>query len=279
MTRSIAPKELSITIEILCRELPAGGDRSLHLGIQRDDEIVDSTPVDAKEIVFKPTLRAQRNADGSTNFLGPFAHGPKSERFIYLVWATKLGKASMQMVGRIKLHLNHLTWQTVAAAAEHDEPLRTRLALTNAKGKPVTASVRPDVADWQALPAKSSPPPAAARGVTFASVLEAAQALPGIEVATSYGTPALKVKGKLIARLHQDGECFVLRVDPKKRDELLQAQPAVFYVTDHYRAHPWVLVRFLTVDPRELPALIESAWRLMAPAALLAKSPRRQRGR
>jgi hypothetical protein len=113
------------------------------------------------------------------------------------------------------------------------------------------------------------------RGVTFDSVRDAARALPGIEESTSYGTPALKVKGKLLARLHQSGECFVLRVDLREREALLRSDPAVFYVTEHYLDHPWVLVRFLTVDPATLPEILERAWRLVAPAALLAtKKPR-----
>jgi hypothetical protein len=48
----------------------------------------------------------------------------------------------------------------------------------------------------------------------------------------------------------------------------------VFYVTEHYQDHPWVLVRFLTVDPAALPEILERAWRLVAPASLLAKHPR-----
>jgi hypothetical protein len=113
------------------------------------------------------------------------------------------------------------------------------------------------------------------RGVTFDTVREAARALPGIEESTSYGTSALKVKGKLFVRLHQSGECFVLRVDLKHRDALIRSEPAVYYVTDHYLDYPWVLVRFLTVDPAALPDMIAGAWRLVAPPALLAKDPNR----
>jgi hypothetical protein len=102
-------------------------------------------------------------------------------------------------------------------------------------------------------------------------VREVARALPGIEESTFYGTPALKIKGKFFVRLHQSGECFVLRVDPKKRDALIRSQPAVFYVTDHYQDYPWVLVRFLTVDPAALLQMLDRAWRLVAPTALLAK--------
>src|SRR5271166_3525636 len=105
--------------------------------------------------------------------------------------------------------------------------------------------------------------------VTFEQVRLAAQALPGIENSTSYGTPALKVRGKLLARLHQSGDCLVLRTDLLDRHILLQSAPEVFYITDHYRDYPWILVRFATVDRRVLPDLLERAWRLVAPQALV----------
>jgi hypothetical protein len=111
----------------------------------------------------------------------------------------------------------------------------------------------------------------ASRGVTFETVRRAAQALPGVTDSTSYGTPALKVRGKLLARLHQDGECFVLRAELLDREILMQSDPAVFFITDHYRDHPWILVRFLTVDPKALPALLERAWRQVAPKSLVKK--------
>jgi hypothetical protein len=109
------------------------------------------------------------------------------------------------------------------------------------------------------------------RPVSFAQVCLAARSLPGIEDSTSYGTPALKVRGKLLARLHQSGECLVLRSDLLDREILMQSDPYVFFITDHYRDHPWVLVRFSAVDARALPDLVERAWRLVAPKALVTK--------
>jgi len=49
--------------------------------------------------------------------------------------------------------------------------------------------------------------------VTFDTVRQIAQTLPDAEESTSYGTPAFKVKGKLFARQHQDGESLVIGVD------------------------------------------------------------------
>jgi hypothetical protein len=105
----MAAEELEVTIEIMCAQLPATRHRCLHLGIQRDKEITEAASTDAKRMVFKPKLRARGSSDGSVNFLGPFAQGPKSERCIYLNWVMAGEKGLTDMIGRIKLHLNHIT--------------------------------------------------------------------------------------------------------------------------------------------------------------------------
>jgi hypothetical protein len=74
-------EEIEITIEIECTELPGSQNQSLHLGIQRGEAITEAASADSKRIVFRPTLRARRNSDGPVNFLGPYAQGPKKERF------------------------------------------------------------------------------------------------------------------------------------------------------------------------------------------------------
>src|SRR5216683_7084353 len=75
--------------------------------------------------------------------------------------------------------------------------------------------------------------------VTFDTVRQIAQTLPGAEESTSYGTPAWKVKGKLFARQHQDGESLVISVDFDQREMLMAEQPETFYITDHYLNYPW----------------------------------------
>jgi hypothetical protein len=121
------------------------------------------------------------------------------------------------------------------------------------------------------MPRRKSPVDLTRGTVSFEQVRRVAQAFPGIEDSTSYGTPAIKVRGKLLARVHQSGECFVLRTNLLDREILLQSDPNVFFITDHYRDYPWILVRFSAVDPSALPDLIERAWRLVAPRTLTAK--------
>jgi hypothetical protein len=115
-------------------------------------------------------------------------------------------------------------------------------------------------------PARHCP---ASAGVTFEQVRSVAFTFPGVEDSTSYRTPALKVRGKLLARLHQSIDCLVLRADFLDRQILMQSAPSAFFITDHYRDYPWVLVRFSAVEAHELPSLVERAWRLVAPKTLV----------
>jgi hypothetical protein len=106
---------------------------------------------------------------------------------------------------------------------------------------------------------------------TFDDIRDIAHALPGVVDSTSYGTAALKVGGKLFARLHQDMDCVVLRCELLDREILLQSAPDAFYITDHYRDYPWILLRIGVVAKRVLPELIERAWRLVASKTLVGK--------
>ena len=145
-------EEQEITIEIVCTHLPGlrYDDRGpVHLGIQQDEKIVEAAPADRDCIVFRPSLRVRPHTDGSANFLGPFAHGPREERFIYLNWVIVRNGTPVEQVGRVKLHLKHIGWKDVQKVAARKKPLNVTLQLTNDKGKPVFASVRSDKAKWE----------------------------------------------------------------------------------------------------------------------------------
>jgi hypothetical protein len=112
--------------------------------------------------------------------------------------------------------------------------------------------------------------------VTFETVREIARGLPGAELGTSYGTPAFKVGGKLFARQHQDGVSLVIKIDYDQRAMRMKAEPETFYITDHYRNYPWMLVLLSTVDHDDLRDLLQDSWRLSAPKRLLASLERRE---
>ena len=78
--------------------------------------------------------------------------------------------------------------------------------------------------------------------VTYDTIRQLALTLPDTEESTSYGTPAIKVKGKLLLRLHDDRDKVVLKMPFDRREELMAGDPETYFITDHYRDYPWVLV-------------------------------------
>lgn len=114
------------------------------------------------------------------------------------------------------------------------------------------------------VPQKRHNPKAKSQPVTFDTVRQLALAFPGVVEGTSYGTTAFKVSGKLLARFHQDGDSLVVKVEYAAREVLMGANPKTFYITDHYRCWPWMLVRIANVDRDELRGLLEDAWRRLA---------------
>ena len=103
-------------------------------------------------------------------------------------------------------------------------------------------------------------------------VVTLAQAeLPDVELSTSYGTPALKVRKKLFARLLEDDRRMAVYVDFMEREALVQASPETFIVTPHYQDWPMVLIDLPSVDPVELRELLIESWRRRAPKRLVAE--------
>src|SRR5262249_49973456 len=106
------------------------------------------------------------------------------------------------------------------------------------------------------------------RQVTFETVRKTALAFPHVEESTSYGTPALKVKGKLFIRwrTEDDPDTIALKMTFEQRDEMMTADPETYFITDHYRNYPWILVRLSKVHPDALRELLQIGYRNALPA-------------
>jgi hypothetical protein len=105
--------------------------------------------------------------------------------------------------------------------------------------------------------------------VTVETLRQLALALPEVTEDLCHGTPAFYVRRKLMARVREDGETLAIKTDYAEREFRIMANPAVFFVTDHYVGYPMMLVRLPAVEPEELRALLEQAWRMVAPKRLL----------
>ncbi|WP_354700058.1 hypothetical protein DSM112329_00320 [Paraconexibacter sp. AEG42_29] len=102
-----------------------------------------------------------------------------------------------------------------------------------------------------------------------ALVRRLALALPSVTERSSYGTPGFRVRDRLFARIHDDGEQLVAWVaDLEEKEQLLEAAPGVYTTTAHYDGHASVLVRLDAVSDDELSEALEQAWLARAPKRL-----------
>jgi hypothetical protein len=115
---------------------------------------------------------------------------------------------------------------------------------------------------------------------TFEDVRKIGLTLPDVEDATAYGSPALKVRGSLLAciAINKSAEpgSLAVRIDFDQRDALLAEAPETYYVTDHYINYPCVLVRLSRIGADPLRDLLGAAWRFVTTQK---KPPAKRRSR
>jgi hypothetical protein len=91
--------------------------------------------------------------------------------------------------------------------------------------------------------------------------------LPDAEEATSWGVPALKVRGKMFACIptnkQAEPESVVFRLSFTERDLRLDAEPNHYYLKPHYVNYPCVLVRVKRLSDAALKELLETSWRFV----------------
>jgi hypothetical protein len=103
--------------------------------------------------------------------------------------------------------------------------------------------------------------------INFDRAREIGLALPDVEAGTAYGSPALKVRGEMFVckAIHRSAapNTMVALVGFKRRDELITADPTVFYLTNHYVNYPTVLVRLSRIEDDDLRQVLRMAKRFV----------------
>jgi hypothetical protein len=119
------------------------------------------------------------------------------------------------------------------------------------------------------------------RTITFDVVRKIGLALPAVEESTAYGSPALKVRGKLLACIptHRSAEpgSLAVCVDFNDRAALLAEAPDIYYVTDHYLPHESVLVHLSKMNPDALRDLLGMSHKFVTRKAPTRPRPPKRR--
>ncbi len=97
-------------------------------------------------------------------------------------------------------------------------------------------------------------------GITLDEIREIARGFPGVKEGISYGTPAFRARSKFFARMYDDGTALVLKVGELEQEFLIEAEPEIYYITDHYRGSAYVLVRLAKISPSAFRDRFEQSW-------------------
>jgi hypothetical protein len=141
-----------LTIRILATQLPGRTFADYHdvrVGVQLGKSVHDLVAGDAPRASWDVAANAVVGKDGARALRGEGIHGPKGERFLYLVWVARAASGEGdQMFRRAKLQLDGVPEALLTRALDGGMPLVAKLALTDQKGGPLCASVRPPLIAW-----------------------------------------------------------------------------------------------------------------------------------
>lgn len=103
--------------------------------------------------------------------------------------------------------------------------------------------------------------------------------LPDVEEGTTFGFPAFKVGGKTFAWFPKKKEVepgsLGVRMSILEREYRIAGEPAIYYVTPHYKDYTSVLARVDLMSQVALRELLESGYEFIVADSRRAKSKRR----
>lgn len=120
----------------------------IHVGLARRAETVELLPGDAAAASWSFEVTVRRDEDGSVDYGGPYVHGRRGERSLGLRWVTIAEDDSLEVFRGAKLRLEDLDPALVERALATGGRLVARLGLTDDRGLPRCASVRPPDVAW-----------------------------------------------------------------------------------------------------------------------------------
>jgi len=92
--------------------------------------------------------------------------------------------------------------------------------------------------------------------------------IPGTDERLWFNQPSVFIRDRFLAKTHHKEDAVTLQVGSMEmRDMMLEAEPGLFYITDHYRKFPFVLIRLSALTKAVLKDM------LMGRAAQLAAMP------
>jgi hypothetical protein len=124
------------------------GHHGIEVGVQRKNrpgELMGQVSAEVESVTWE--LEATPSSSDHFDFRGPHISGPPGGRFIYLSWGVVQKPGSFEMFRRAKIMFDGIPAE-VLATVQASGVLIGRLGLTDPKGNPICAAVRPPLIEW-----------------------------------------------------------------------------------------------------------------------------------
>ncbi len=108
------------------------------------------------------------------------------------------------------------------------------------------------------------------KAMTKAQARRIALSFPGAHEKPSYGSLSVFIGKKLFTQVgsHKQEAIMLLTESLEERDHLIEADPATFYITDHFKNYKGLLAHIGKLDAATFRTLLDRRWRAIAPKKL-----------
>ena len=137
MGRASVEPELTLRIRVL--NPPAGVDFLVQHG---KDDLTAPAKATRTALLFEFPVRVGTQPNGAPNFLGPYAQGPPSSRFVYINSGTYAGQSESCWSRRAKVPLTSITWSVIEEARRTGRAIEVEFTGTGRDGGPTCATVK-----------------------------------------------------------------------------------------------------------------------------------------
>jgi Family of unknown function (DUF5990) len=120
---------------------------NVHVGVQQRKDVVDLVPADATTAEWNLRIETVTK-DGALDFRGPFVHGKRGDRFLYLSWGTVDHNGGFEMFRRAKLMFDAVPDDVLRSAKTPGHRLVGTVNMTQEDGMPRCAATRPPAIEW-----------------------------------------------------------------------------------------------------------------------------------
>ena len=122
--------------------------KNVHVGLQERADPIDLVPGDAAAATWALEVAVTTQPDNRLDFAGPVVQGRRGQRYLYLTWGDVGADGSFAMFRRAKLMLDAIDPRLVRAAEQADRTLVGEICLTDRRGGPICAQVKPPDLVW-----------------------------------------------------------------------------------------------------------------------------------